>query len=353
MSRTRSAVRVALTALGVAVGAVLGLVVLVATAFSLSPWPGALLIRRAFDKGGHETNAALADRVPDDVVTRADVRYDETDPVALLDIHRPAAPGPHPTVVWVHGGGWVSGSKDQVANYLRILAAEGFVVVAVNYSLAPGARYPRPVHQVLAALRHLLAHAEDLDLDTSRLVLAGDSAGSQIAAQVAAAVTDPTYARALGVDPAVRSDELRAVVLHCGAYDLDLREASSRAGAWFVESVLWAYTGRRTPGTDPVLALASVLRHASAAFPPAYLSGGNADPLTPQGRAFAERLVELGVEVVADFAEPDHEPPLGHEFQFDLASEAGRTTHEASVAFLRAHTAARPDEAGAAGTADC
>lgn len=340
----KSVARALAATLAVVVAAALALVAVVAAAFTLSPWPGALLIRRAFDKGGHATNLALADRVPAEVVSQLDLVYDPTDPRGLMDVHRPRHTGalaePLPTVVWVHGGGWVSGGKDQVANYLRILAAEGFVVVAVNYSLAPGARYPRPVHQVLTALAHLVAHSDELDLDTSRLVLAGDSAGSQIAAQVANAVVDPDYAGALGVRPALTPAALRAAVLHCGAYDLDLREAGSRAGAWFVESVLWAYTGRRSTRSDPVLELASVRRHASPAFPPTYLSGGDADPLTPQGLAFAARLGELGVELVADFPEPDpeHEGELGHEFQFDLTTDAGRSTHARSVAFLRAHT---------------
>ncbi|TGO04459.1 alpha/beta hydrolase [Serinibacter arcticus] len=331
------------TTLAAVAGTVVGAAVLAVVAMAVSPWPSALLIRRAFDRGGRETNAALAPLVPDGVHSRLNVPYDPSDPASLLDVHRPGRPdggAPLPTIVWVHGGGWVSGSKDQVANYLRILAARGFVVVGVDYHLAPRSRYPRPVHQVLTALSHLVTHADDLDLDTSRVVLAGDSAGSQIAAQVAAAISDPAYASALGVDPALRRDHLRAALLHCGAYDLDLDGATSRAGALFMESVLWSYTGRRSAREDPVLDLASVRRHASPAFPPTYLSGGDADPLTPQGLAFAERLREVGVELVADFPSPGAgEPSLDHEFQFDLSSEAGRATLERSVGFLRTHTA--------------
>ncbi len=331
------------TTLAAVTGTVVGAAALAAVATAVSPWPSALLIRRAFDRGGRATNAALAPLVPADVVSRLDVGYDASDPASLLDVHRPAradGTAPLPTIVWVHGGGWVSGSKDQVANYLRILAGQGFVVVAVDYHLAPRSRYPRPVHQVLAALAHLVGHARELDLDTSRLVLAGDSAGSQIAAQVAAAIADPAYAAALGVRPALRRDHLRAALLHCGAYDLTMPGGASRAGSLFVESVLWSYTGRRSAREDPVLDLASVRRHVSPAFPPTYLSGGDADPLTPQGLAFADRLRELGVALVADFPPPGPgEDPLGHEFQVDLTSEAGRTTLGRSVAFLRSHTA--------------
>ncbi len=96
-----------------------------------------------------------------------------------------------PTIVWVHGGGWVSGSKDQIANYLRILAGKGFTVVGVGYSIAPGKTYPPPIRQVNAALTYLTRNAEQLHVDPKSLVLAGDSGGAHIASQLANALSVP------------------------------------------------------------------------------------------------------------------------------------------------------------------
>lgn len=338
----RSPIVAVLRPLAVVVAALAGLAAAVLLVFTRSPWPSALLIRRAFDKGGWRTNAALEPLVPAGITSLLDVPYRAGDPDALLDVHRPAdaAPGTLPTIVWVHGGGWVAGGKDQTASYLKILAAEGFVVVGIDYSLAPGAHYPEPVHQLCAALAHLAEHRDELGLDLDRVVLAGDSAGAQIAAQVAGAATSPAYADLLGLGVPLPREALRAVVLHCGAYDLSLITPSKDAGGWFLQAVLWSYSGSPRFLEDPRFEGASVAQHVSADFPPAFLTGGNADPLTPQGRSLAAALERAGVPVTALFAEPDAEPPLGHEYQFDLHTDAGREAFTASVAFLQEHTRA-------------
>ncbi|WP_336706849.1 alpha/beta hydrolase [Oerskovia sp. USHLN155] len=323
------------------VGASLGVVALgTFVASQVSPWPSALLIRYAFDKGGTETNEKLAALVPSDVVSTTDVPYRADDPDARLDVHRPAsAVGPLPTVVWTHGGGWVSGSKEQVANYAKIVASHGYTVVAIDYSVAPGATYPTPLVELNDALAHVTAHAEELGVDPGRIVLAGDSAGSQISAQVAAAVTSPDYAEALGIAPSIGPDQLAAVVLHCGAYDMALVDTSAGgAKSWFLETVLWSYSGTKAFADDPRFAPASVTHHVTEGFPPAFLTGGNADPLTPQGKALSARLGAVGVEVEALFQPDGEEPGLGHEYQFDLSTAAGQVALDRSLEFLAKHT---------------
>ena len=68
-----------------------------------------------------------------------DERYDDH-PDARLDVFSPHAPveagGRLPTLVWTHGGGWVGGGKEEIRDYLRMIAAAGFTVVGVNYALA-------------------------------------------------------------------------------------------------------------------------------------------------------------------------------------------------------------------------
>lgn len=324
---------------------VIGLVVLVAAtavAFRLSPWPTALLVRVVFDRGGERASAALAPYVPDDVTTLADEPYDPTDPDALLDVHLPGGTVGSdrvlPTVVWVHGGAWMAGDRSQVANYLRILADRGFAVVGVGYSLAPGHTYPTPVAQVTRALEHLDEHGERLHVDRDQLVLAGDSAGAQIAAQVAALVTDPGYADQVGIRPDLDPSQLVATVLFCGSFDTAALGAdTSGVLGWFIRSVVRGYAGTRSDVQDGPFALAAVSDHVTAAFPPSFVSAGNDDPLEPQSRRLATALEDLEVEVDTLFFPDDQDPPLGHEYQFDLDTEAGRTALDRAVAFLEAH----------------
>ncbi len=201
-------------------------------AFQLSPWPMALVLRLKLDRGGDAVAGALEQYVPPGVAARLQQRYAD-DPAAYLDVFYPAAventDQALPTVVWVHGGSWVSGSKDQVANYLRILAAKGFTTVGVDYALAPGETYPAPVRQVNAALGYLQQHAAALHVDPSKYFLAGDSAGAQIAGQLANAISAPRPPGPLV--SSLRSSDRRCEASSCIAVPMTLRSPDSRKPA--------------------------------------------------------------------------------------------------------------------------
>ncbi|WOQ16723.1 alpha/beta hydrolase [Raineyella sp. W15-4] len=319
----------------------------------LSPAPGAWLINRTFRRGDAAARATMEAYVPDGITGRTDVAYG-THPDERLDVwhpddaHRNDAgaddtrrddiTAPRPAVVWVHGGGWVGGSKASVAPYLQILAGEGYTTIGLDYSLAPGARYPVPVRQVNTALAWIVEHAAELQVDPRRIVLAGDSAGAQIAGQVAVLSTDPSYATLLGLTPAVRADDLVGVLLHCGPYSPERHDVPDGLLGWFTRTMAWAYTGTQDLEA-PVLREMSVVAHATAQFPPTLLSGGNADTLTSHGEALRDRLTALGVELAPFFWPADHQPALPHEFQFDLGLAEAREVLDASRTFLTRVTA--------------
>jgi acetyl esterase/lipase len=310
-------------------------------AFQSSPWPSAMIVRLLFDRQSQKTADAMAAHVPDGVSARIDETYDPADRDAKLDVFYPARiEGTDtllPTIVWIHGGGWVSGTKNHVANYLRILAARGFTVVGIDYSVAPGATYPTPVRQANAALAYLDENAARFHIDRARLFLAGDSAGAQIAAQLANVISVPSYASAVGIAPSITRAQLRGVVLHCGAYDVNSINLDGPFGG-FVRSVLWSYFGTKDFLTDPKVAQASVARYVTSDFPPMFISGGNDDPLTPQSRELAEAVASKGVHVDSLFYPPSLTPALPHEYQFHLETEAARQALERSVRFITAQS---------------
>jgi acetyl esterase/lipase len=302
----------------------------------VSPTPAALLVRKAFAADGAKTAAALARHAPKDVDAVLDVRYGD-EPEMLLDVFRPAsASGRLPVLVWIHGGGFVGGAKEEIAGYLEVVASHGFAVVGPRYSLAPGHRYPTPPRPMMAALAYLQADAERLGVDATRIGIAGDSAGAHIAAQLAALVTTPGYAERVGVTPTIARHELRCLVLACGPYDLRLaRHPATPAGKELMRTVLWAYSGTRRYLDDPSFAPWSIPDNVTAAFPPALVTVGNADPLRPHSERLAEALRTAGAHVETVLFADGHEPPLDHEYQFDLDSDAGQLFLERLVAFLR------------------
>lgn len=306
----------------------------VVLAFRLSPWPSVALVEYMFAKGDAASDAALEKHVPPGVSARRDIAYGAGGADERLDLFRPdAAAGPLPAIVWVHGGAWVAGSKDAVANYLQVLAAEGYATVGVEYSTGFGATYPKPVAQVNAALAFLTAHAAELGIDPGRIVLAGDSAGAQLAAQTALIVTDPAYAELIGIAPGLAAGQLRGVLLLSGAFDIDAVDYDGPFG-WFSHTVLWAYSGVKDFLDDERFRLMSVTNHVGPGFPPAFISSGNGDPLLKQAEALAGRLEGLGARVDSLFFPPGTTPPLPHEYQFDLDRPEGRQALARMRAFL-------------------
>ena len=145
-------------------GTIAVLVAVLMAAFTLSPWPGALLIRTLFDHGAAQVSARLQPHVSAGVVEHLGEVYDASSPDGLFDLFLPppavrAEGVPPPLVVWVHGGGAVSGSRGDIANYARVLAGQGLAVATVDYSIAPEATYPTPLRQVNAALAHMSSNA--------------------------------------------------------------------------------------------------------------------------------------------------------------------------------------------------
>jgi len=329
---------------------ILGALVLLAggvAAFVTSPWPGAMLVRRVFDRDAGKTTAAMRRHAPGGVASITAQQYRDGDSDAYLDVYFPAELSGTgqalPTVVWTHGGAWISGHRTNHATYYELIAAAGFTVVSLDYSVGPEHRYPTAVEQLRDAHAYILANAERLHVDPSRIVLAGDSAGAQLSSQLAVIATDPAYARAIGIETALRPEHLRGIVLNCGIYDVPNMVGGPGIIGWGTTESIWAYTGTKDVTKAESVAQMSTLHHVTEAFPPTFVSGGNADGLTEkQSKALATKLTGLGVDVTALFYPDDHLPGLAHEYQFVLDNADGRNALARTIEFLRKHTIADP-----------
>jgi acetyl esterase len=320
----------------------LALVIVTAISFRLSPWPGVLVIRHVFDQGSHKTLVNLEKAVPPQRVTVISDQSYDTSPQNKLDVYTPDDTAQHggtlPTVLWTHGGAWLSGDKTNAAPYFKLLASQGFTVVSINYTLAPSAAYPTQIKQLNQAHRYLLRNADRLHIDSSRLFLAGDSAGAQLSSQLAALITDPAYAQTVGIQTAIQSKQLRGVLLFCGIYKMEGLATPDptlpKIVSWGDDVSVWAYAGTRDR-TDPVIRQMSAYYHVSKAYPATFITGGNADPLTnAQSKPFAQKLQQLGVDTTTRFYPKNHTPALPHEYQFTLNND-GKQTLSQAVQFVK------------------
>jgi acetyl esterase/lipase len=330
----------------ITIGSIVGFIVLVLFIFRVSPAPGAWVIRSVFDRNSAKILAALEKHQPSVAITSEFNRqYRKNDADAKLDVYYPSSTPKSavlPTIIWTHGGAWISGDKANDAPYFKLLAAEGFTVVSLDYSLAPEHQYPTPVHQLNDAYAYLQKNTSRFHIDANKFILAGDSAGAQLTSQMGAIITNPEYAHAVGITPSMKPSQLKGLVLNCGIYMMDgLTEPNPtlpKLIGWGDDISVWAYSGTKD-FSDPVIKQMSAYYHVTKDYPPTYISGGNADPLTnAQAKPFADLLTSLGVNVTENFFADNHKPALPHEYQFNLDNQDGVAAFQKTVEFAKAQT---------------
>ena len=208
-------------------------------------------------------------------------------------VYRPATKGPHPTIVFFHGGGFVIGDLDTHDDHTRLLCRDvDAVVVSVDYRLAPETPFPGGYEDCLAATMWAVEHAAELGGDASRVAVAGDSAGGNLSAAVTLGARDRGVQLAAqlllypGVD-FVEGEDHPSRVDNAEGYFLTADDMK-----WFGDHYL-PDPARRT---DPY---ASVLRAPDlTGLPPAVIATAEYDPLRDEGEAYAAALQKAGVPVV-------------------------------------------------------
>jgi acetyl esterase len=227
----------------------------------------------------------------EDVAAVADHRVPVAGGEITVRAYSPGGPGPHPALVYYHGGGWVIGDLYTHDGLCRSLTnAARCAVVSVDYRLAPESKYPVPAEDSYAALRWVAANAGRLGIDPRRIAIGGDSAGGNLATVVA------LMARERGGPALVHQVLIYPVTDHDLSTPSYLENATgyvlTREGMrWF-----WShYLAREAQGREPH---ASPLRASSlAGLPSALVITAEYDPLRDEGEAYAARLRDAAVPV--------------------------------------------------------
>ena len=306
------------------------------------------VIAKSFNTATQAQQKLLDRHAPSNVLVHSNIIYMKH-PELSLDLYQPeqiAELGLRPTIIWIHGGGWVSGSKEHARGYFKLLAAQGFNVVSVEYQFAPQVIYPNQLLQINQALKFLNKHAKDYQIDANQLYMAGDSAGANLASHYAALVTDPQFARESDFIPSIQPQQLKGLILHCGIYDMASFVATApderKIIEWGIYSLVQAYTGERK--NDVVfLNEISPIQHLTSNYPAVFISGGNKDFLTAtQSIPFVAALKQKQILVTEVFY-PDSKEPLIHEYQFLMKLKASQQTFNQTIEFIR-HNSALADE---------
>jgi acetyl esterase/lipase len=191
---------------------------------------------------------------------------------AKLDVYRPATPGPHPTLLHIHGGGWTGGSREGVVLRALPYLQMGFAVVNVSYRLARIATAPAAVEDCLCALRWIAQNAKEYEFDLTRVAVTGYSAGGHLA------LTTGMIPATAGLDrqcPGVALPKVAAIVNWYGVTDVNdlLDGANQRAFA-----VAWLGSLEQR---DAIAKRLSPLTYVRREVPPVLTIHGDADPTVP------------------------------------------------------------------------
>lgn len=204
----------------------------------------------------------------------------------------------YPIVVFFHGGGWVMGNLDQCNELCSKLSNEAeSIVISVDYRLAPEHKFPQPLHDCYAATKWAYENAKFLEGDQDTIVVAGESAGGNLAAAVALMAKEkkgPQIAAQLLIYP------ITDLSSDLSKYSKDQFGPSKEAMDWFGRHYLKNDSEVRKPLVSPIYGELSGL-------PPAILVTAECDPLRNQDLEYGKKLEQSGVKtVVLDYPETIH-----------------------------------------------
>lgn len=276
---------------------------------------GGLEKKAAGDNPDRQAEGADEDSVPSMGVRQfLDLRYSDSDGSAgLFDLHLPISDQhtvttndageivvkgePRPAVLMIHGGGWAIGDKWTLRTYCDRLAELGFVVINMNYRLAPRHQFPRQVDDVRQVLLQVVEHSDDWKIDLNRVGMFGYSAGGHLSALIGVLGNEDRSTQMLASewpqdDP--RWELLPSIAAVCaGGPPCDFRVVpDDNAGL----SYFLGGTPREVPNN---YLAASPTAHVSPGDPPTQLIHGEKDLLVPieNSEKFAAALMEAGVAV--------------------------------------------------------
>ena len=266
-------------------------------------------VRRLVLDAGLHAVAGLVDVLPDMRRRMATVRLTQDrvyarhgGEVQRLDVLQPAGPGPHPVIVYLHGGAFAIGSKRTHRAVAAAYAARGYLVCNVDYRLAPQHPFPAALEDACAAWSWAAEHVAEFGGDRQRMALAGESAGANLALSVLLVCCTPRpepYAAAL-FQSAARPV---AALLYCGFLQTSRPERYRRAGVSALAASVAAdaaasylgaaaaHPGRAHELADPLCVVEAMT--VPSKLPPMFIAAGLRDPVASDSQRLEQALLRL------------------------------------------------------------
>ena len=243
---------------------------------------------------------------------------------SLLDVYYPnGTKEPLPTIVSIHGGGYVYGTKEIYRRYGMDMARRGFAFINFNYRLAPKWKFPTPLWDTNSVMEWVCKNAVRYHLDPNRLIIVGDSAGAQLASQYAAIATNPEYAALFNMN--VPPIKIRALGLNCGMYD-------PAAFVGDMTGIALDYLGKGFDTSDPRL---NVLDAITDRYPPAFITTAHHDFLLAHAEPMCDLLNSRGIRAEWKCYGSAEDKTVGHVFHVNIPTAEAIRCNDDAAAFFR------------------
>ncbi|MEO2035383.1 MAG: alpha/beta hydrolase [Planctomycetaceae bacterium] len=241
----------------------------------------------------------LFEPLPPNIVVQRDIEYGNSgNRPLLLDLYSPkGAETAVPGVIFVHGGSWKHGKKEDYRVYAIHFARLGYVVASVQYRLSKEAPFPAAIHDVKAAVRYMRAEADSIGVDPDRIALAGGSAGGHLSMMVAYSADVPELDGDSGHSGV--SSQVQCVVNLYGPTDMTTEYVQNISTTNTAVSDFFEGTYEQQPDS---YAAGSPLKYVTSDDPPTLILHGTVDTLVPINQAdlLATKLAEVGVPYIYD-----------------------------------------------------
>jgi|TARA_B100002003_G_scaffold142485_1_gene131846 acetyl esterase/lipase len=233
----------------------------------------------------------LEPEIPDSILFLKDIVFKDTEQRQLkLDIYKKKSLSSSvPVIIFIHGGSWVTGGKEDYLVYCLAYAQKGYVTASLSYRFSQEAIFPAAVEDIICGIRWIKSHGNEYGIDTSKVALVGGSAGGHLAMMAAYTIDEPQFIS--GCDDNKISTTITAIVNIYGPTDLTTDFA-------IAQGATYQFMGTKYEENPSIFKEASPLTYISPDDPPTLIFHGTIDKIVPiyQSDLLDEQLTKNGVE---------------------------------------------------------
>ncbi|MCW4028590.1 MAG: alpha/beta hydrolase [Candidatus Bathyarchaeota archaeon] len=231
--------------------------------------------------------------------TQTNVSYSNgSSPYRVMDVYTPTGEGPFPALIYIHGGGWKTGSRTDLNDTATFYAKRGIAGFTIDYTLSTNNKtsWPENIQDVIEAIRYIRQNAQTYNIDTERIGILGVSAGAQLASLSGTLTGDEPFLVGSSGNETIKS-QVHIIIDYAGATDLEY--VGKHENQTFIDRVIAYSLGNVTYEENPELwHQASPATYVSSGDPIFVIVHGTMDAVIPiqVAESFYNKLTAAGVE---------------------------------------------------------